>query len=76
MRRQKLNAPNNTCKCLVNYQDDNKIVIKQDEECKLDDNSLRNKWKITNKNYVSATVPSVCFVLTASDEDTVEMAQL
>ena len=47
----------------------------QDEECKLDDN-LHNKWKIATKNYVSATVPSVCFVLTTSDEDTVEMAQL
>ncbi len=75
MRRQNLNAPNNTCKCLINYQD-NQVIIKQDEECKLEDNTLRNKWKITNKNYATVTIPSVCLVLTTSDEDAIEMAQL
>ncbi len=75
MRRQKLSAPNNTCKCLINYQD-NQVIIKQDEECSLQDNTLPNKWKVTAKNYATVTVPSVCFILNISDEDSVEMAQL
>ena len=45
--------------------------------CKIEDNSNQLKWKILSldKNKY-AEVPSVCFVLTALDEDTVEMAQL
>lgn len=72
LRRQKLKSPYNKCKCLINYKK-SQLNIQQDEECHIEDNSQKIKWKIVKANGQSGFVPSVCFILPPVDEDSVDL---
>ena len=49
-----------------------KFQICQGEQCRIDDNSQKGKWKVANKNNEIAVVPSVCFILEAVDQDSID----
>lgn len=51
-----------------------KLNIQKDEECLIEDNTQRIKWKISKSNSQSDLVPSVCFTLPPVDEDSVDIA--
>ncbi|KAL4629457.1 microtubule-actin cross-linking factor 1-like isoform X7 [Arapaima gigas] len=53
----------------VNY-----ITISKGEECVLEDNSQRTKWKVISPNGNEAMVPSVCFTIPPPNKEAMEMA--
>ncbi|XP_053310588.1 microtubule-actin cross-linking factor 1 [Spea bombifrons] len=50
------------------------ITIARNEECVLEDNSQRTKWKVISTSGNEAMVPSVCFLIPPPNKDAVEMA--
>lgn len=52
-----------------------KLNIHKDEECIIDDNTQRIKWKVRTHDGQTGLVPSVCFQLPPLDEDSVDLAQ-
>ena len=72
LRRQKLKYPYNKCKCLIPYKR-SQISLDEDEECTIEDNTQRIKWKVVTKSGQTSLVPSVCFVLPPVDEDSLDL---
>ncbi|KPP70600.1 microtubule-actin cross-linking factor 1-like, partial [Scleropages formosus] len=50
------------------------ITISKGEECVLEDNSQRTKWKVISPNGNEAMVPSVCFTVPPPNKEAMEMA--
>ncbi|KAG8451599.1 hypothetical protein GDO86_003700 [Hymenochirus boettgeri] len=50
------------------------ITISRNEECVLEDNSQRTKWKVINTTGNEAMVPSVCFLIPPPNKDAIHMA--
>ncbi|XP_061424757.1 microtubule-actin cross-linking factor 1-like isoform X6 [Lethenteron reissneri] len=50
------------------------ITIHKGEECALEDNSQRSKWRVINPTGNIATVPSVCFLVPPPNPDAMETA--
>ncbi|XP_049734789.1 microtubule-actin cross-linking factor 1 isoform X2 [Elephas maximus indicus] len=50
------------------------ITICKNDECVLEDNSQRTKWKVISPTGNEAMVPSVCFLIPPPNKDAVEMA--
>ncbi|KAL4666765.1 hypothetical protein H8959_005454 [Pygathrix nigripes] len=50
------------------------ITICKNDECVLEDNSQRTKWKVTSPTGNEAMVPSVCFLISPPNKDAIEMA--
>ncbi|KAB0404951.1 hypothetical protein E2I00_002352, partial [Balaenoptera physalus] len=51
-----------------------KITICKNDECVLEDNSQRTKWKVISPTGNEAMVPSVCFLIPPPNKDAMEMA--
>ncbi len=75
LRKQKLISPKNRCKCLVDFAN-SEASFRKNEECVVDDNTQRLKWKIITEQGQSICAPSVCFTLLAVDEDAVTAAEM
>ncbi len=52
-----------------------KFQINQDEQCQIEENLQRTKWKILNRNNEVSMVPSVCFILAAIDQDSYDLSE-
>ncbi|XP_042805008.1 microtubule-actin cross-linking factor 1 [Panthera leo] len=50
------------------------ITICKNDECVLEDNSQRTKWKVISPTGNEAMVPSVCFLIPSPNKDAIEMA--
>ncbi|KAM9320102.1 microtubule-actin cross-linking factor 1 [Gastrophryne carolinensis] len=50
------------------------ITISRNEECVLEDNSQRTKWKVISTTGNEAMVPSVCFLIPPPNKEAMEMA--
>uniref|UniRef100_A0A3B3QP35 Microtubule actin crosslinking factor 1 n=1 Tax=Paramormyrops kingsleyae TaxID=1676925 RepID=A0A3B3QP35_9TELE len=50
------------------------ITISKGEECVLEDNSQRTKWKVISPNGNEAMVPSVCFSVPPPNKEAIEIA--
>uniref|UniRef100_A0A8D1QCP3 Microtubule-actin cross-linking factor 1 n=1 Tax=Sus scrofa TaxID=9823 RepID=A0A8D1QCP3_PIG len=50
------------------------ITICKNDECVLEDNSQRTKWKVISPTGNEAMVPSVCFLIPPPNKDAIEMA--
>ncbi|XP_072273876.1 microtubule-actin cross-linking factor 1 isoform X4 [Pyxicephalus adspersus] len=50
------------------------ITISRNEECVLEDNSQRTKWKVISTTGNEAMVPSVCFLIPPLNKEAMEMA--
>ncbi|XP_040192935.1 microtubule-actin cross-linking factor 1 isoform X12 [Rana temporaria] len=50
------------------------ITISRNEECVLEDNTQRTKWKVISTTGNEAMVPSVCFLIPPLNKDAMEMA--
>ncbi|KAM4701985.1 microtubule-actin cross-linking factor 1 [Discoglossus pictus] len=50
------------------------ITISRNEECVLEDNSQRTKWKVINTTGNEAMVPSVCFLIPPPNKEAIDMA--
>ncbi|RNA44594.1 dystonin isoform X35, partial [Brachionus plicatilis] len=75
LRRQKLNPPHNKCKFLVNYRR-SQINLNKNEECTVEDNSQKIKWKIRKAGSdQSIFVPSVCLAIPPPDEESLDLIQ-
>ncbi len=75
MRKQKLRSPKNRCRALVDFVNF-EAEFRKNEECTVDDNTQRVKWKIMTDDGEMQIAPSVCFTLLAVDEDAVNAAEL
>ena len=75
LRKQKLRSPKNKCKCLVDFTN-SEANFRANEECVVDENAQRLKWRILTEQGQSVYAPSVCFTLLAIDEDAVNAAEL
>ncbi|XP_063810180.1 microtubule-actin cross-linking factor 1 isoform X5 [Pseudophryne corroboree] len=50
------------------------ITIGRNEECVLEDNSQRTKWKVISTTGNEAMVPSVCFLIPPPNKEAIDMA--
>lgn len=50
------------------------ITICRNDECVLEDNSQRTKWKVISPTGNEAMVPSVCFLIPPPNKEAIEMA--
>ncbi|XP_029919029.1 microtubule-actin cross-linking factor 1 isoform X3 [Myripristis murdjan] len=50
------------------------ITISRGEECVLEDNSQRTKWKVISPSGNEAMVPSVCFTVPPPNQEAIDMA--
>ncbi|XP_029426820.1 microtubule-actin cross-linking factor 1 isoform X2 [Rhinatrema bivittatum] len=50
------------------------ITLCKNEECVLEDNSQRTKWKVISPSGNEAMVPSVCFLIPAPNQEAIDMA--
>ncbi len=75
MRKQKLRSPKNRCRCLVDFTN-SEASFRREEECVVEENAQRLKWKISTGQGQSICAPSVCFTLLAVDEEAVTAAEL
>ncbi|KAM8975105.1 microtubule-actin cross-linking factor 1 [Pelodytes ibericus] len=50
------------------------ITITRNEECVLEDNSQRTKWKVISTTGNEAMVPSVCFLIPPLNKEAIDMA--
>ncbi|XP_075294310.1 microtubule-actin cross-linking factor 1 isoform X5 [Opisthocomus hoazin] len=50
------------------------ITIGRNDECVLEDNSQRTKWKVISPTGNEAMVPSVCFLIPPPNKEAIEMA--
>lgn len=75
LRKQKLRSPKNVCKCLIDFTNA-EISLSKNEECVVEENVQRAKWKVLTNHGQTVLVPSVCFTLQAVDEDAVNAAEL
>ncbi|XP_041438138.1 microtubule-actin cross-linking factor 1 isoform X18 [Xenopus laevis] len=50
------------------------ITISRNEECVLEDNTQRTKWKVISTTGNEAMVPSVCFLIPPPNQEAMEMA--
>ncbi|XP_075410315.1 microtubule-actin cross-linking factor 1 isoform X1 [Tenrec ecaudatus] len=50
------------------------ITICKNDECVLEDNSQRTKWKVISPTGNEAMVPSVCFLIPSPNKEAIEMA--
>ncbi|NXK54180.1 MACF1 factor, partial [Chauna torquata] len=50
------------------------ITISRNDECVLEDNSQRTKWKVISPTGNEAMVPSVCFLIPPPNKEAIEMA--
>uniref|UniRef100_A0A8C5PE50 Microtubule actin crosslinking factor 1 n=1 Tax=Leptobrachium leishanense TaxID=445787 RepID=A0A8C5PE50_9ANUR len=50
------------------------ITISRNEECVLEDNSQRTKWKVISTTGNEAMVPSVCFLIPPLNKEAIDMA--
>ncbi|KAM4630179.1 microtubule-actin cross-linking factor 1 isoform 2-T2 [Polymixia lowei] len=50
------------------------ITISRGEECVLEDNSQRTKWKVISPSGNEAMVPSVCFTIPPPNQEAIDMA--
>ncbi|KAM4795882.1 microtubule-actin cross-linking factor 1 [Rhinophrynus dorsalis] len=50
------------------------ITISRNEECVLEDNSQRTKWKVISTTGNEAMVPSVCFLIPPPNKEAVDLA--
>ncbi|XP_068124915.1 microtubule-actin cross-linking factor 1 isoform X5 [Hyperolius riggenbachi] len=60
-------------KAICDYQQI-EITISRNEECVLEDNSQRTKWKVISSTGNEAMVPSVCFIVPPPNKEAMEMA--
>lgn len=75
MRKHKLRSPRNRAKVLVDFVNF-EAELRKGEECTVDDNAQRDKWKIMTDDGRVQIAPSVCFTLLSADEDSVNNAEL
>jgi hypothetical protein len=75
LRRQKIRPPFNKCKCLIDYNREG-FLIPRDEECLIEDNTLRVKWKVSTRSdpQTMHTAPSVIFMIPLVDEESFDSA--
>lgn len=50
------------------------ITICRNDECVLEDNSQRTKWKVISPTGNEAMVPSVCFLIPPPNKEAIEVA--
>lgn len=50
------------------------ITICKNDECVLEDNSQRTKWKVISPTGNEAMVPSVCFLIPPPNKEAIDMA--
>ncbi|KAL0166146.1 hypothetical protein M9458_037990, partial [Cirrhinus mrigala] len=50
------------------------ITISKGEECVLEDNSQRTKWKVISPTGNEAMVPSVCFTIPPPNQEAIDTA--
>ena len=74
MRKLKIKSPNNRCKCLIDFAN-TEMEFQRDEECIIEDNAQRIKWKVMTNDGMSVLVPSVCFTLLAVDGDALNLSE-
>nr|XP_033809538.1 microtubule-actin cross-linking factor 1 isoform X13 [Geotrypetes seraphini] len=60
-------------KALCDYRQIEITVCKNDE-CVLEDNSQRTKWKVISPSGNEAMIPSVCFIIPPPDKEAIDMA--
>jgi hypothetical protein len=79
LRRQKLAPPFNKSKCLIDYTargaSSGAVTVFKDEDCSVEDNTLRAKWRVVTSRGVTIQVPSVCFMLCVLDEESFDAAE-
>lgn len=50
-------------------------MIEKGEECTLNDNSARIKWRVRNSAGAESQVPGVCFVIPPPDKEAIDAAE-
>lgn len=62
------------CPCAHPSPCASQITINNGEECVLEDNSHRTKWKVISPTGNEAMVPSVCFTIPPPNQDAIDTA--
>ncbi|CAJ0964667.1 unnamed protein product, partial [Ranitomeya imitator] len=74
IKRKYSSDRNTSMNRLEDMLQDSMITICRNEECVLEDNSQRTKWKVISTTGNEAMVPSVCFLIPPPNKEAIDLA--
>ena len=72
-RRERMRQPIDAV-AICNYQS-HEFAVQKDEVCSVRDNSIKDKWKVSNSSGRQGEAPGVIFLLTPPDQEAIETAE-